>query len=110
MSSGGMLVIETSRAQIESLSSDHFQVGDGEYVLISVSDTGVGMPMDVVSRAYEPFFTTKPAGEGTGLGLSQIYGFVKQSGGFVKIDSTVGKGTTIKIFLPRYGPDRVHDA
>jgi len=80
------------------------QVGDiraGEYVKISVTDTGCGMPPEVLDRAFEPFFTTKPVGKGTGLGLSQIFGFAHQSGGEVGIDSKVGHGTTVSIYLPR---------
>jgi CheY-like chemotaxis protein len=71
-------------------------------VLICVTDTGVGMSKDVLSHAFDPFYTTKPIGQGTGLGLSQVFGFVKQSGGHVKLYSEVGEGTTVKIYLPRY--------
>jgi len=73
----------------------------GEWVLIEVADTGAGMSPEVSRRAFEPFYTTKPMGEGTGLGLSQVYGFIKQSNGNVEIDSEVGKGTTVRIYLPR---------
>jgi CheY-like chemotaxis protein len=74
----------------------------GQYVVISVSDTGVGMTPEVAARAFDPFFTTKPAGKGTGLGLSMIYGFAKQSGGQARIYSEPGRGTTVKIYLPRH--------
>src|SRR5207245_1421807 len=92
------------------------EVGDiraGDYVKVSVSDTGSGMPPDVLERAFEPFFTTKPVGKGTGLGLSQIFGFAHQSAGEVGIESEVGKGTTVSIYLPRTevaAPVRLHPA
>jgi CheY-like chemotaxis protein len=103
MPSGGKLTIETSNAHFdEHYASAHAEVQPGQYVSISVTDTGAGMSKDVLSRAFDPFFTTKPIGQGTGLGLSQVYGFVKQSGGHVKLYSEVGEGTTVKIYLPRY--------
>jgi PAS domain S-box-containing protein len=108
MLQGGRVTIEAVNADMEhDYSALHAEVQPGSYVIISVSDTGVGMTPSVTSRAFEPFFTTKPVGEGTGLGLSQVYGFVKQSGGHVKIYSEVGQGTSVKIYLPRLG-DAVH--
>jgi CheY-like chemotaxis protein len=74
----------------------------GEYVMLCVTDTGTGMPPDVIERAFDPFYTTKPMGQGTGLGLSMTYGFAKQSGGQVRIHSLVGEGTTMRIYLPRH--------
>ncbi len=103
MPSGGKLTIETTNAHLdERYTLRYAEVSVGQYVLICVSDTGTGMSKDVLTRAFDPFFTTKPIGEGTGLGLSQVYGFVKQSGGHVKLYSEAGEGTTVKIYLPRY--------
>jgi CheY-like chemotaxis protein len=99
MDGAGRLKIETQNVKVSAN-----EVGDiraGEYVRISVTDTGCGMPPEVKERAFEPFFTTKPVGKGTGLGLSQIFGFAHQSGGEVGIESEVGKGTTVSIYLPR---------
>ncbi len=102
MPDGGQLTIETANIRLDAdYSTGTEGVAEGEYVMIAVSDTGSGMPPDVVAKAFDPFFTTKPIGEGTGLGLSMIYGFVKQSAGHVRIYSEVGRGTTIKLFLRR---------
>ena len=99
MSGGGRLVIQTGSVQINSSQPDGPE--PGEYVTLSVADNGSGMPPEVVAKAFDPFFTTKPIGQGTGLGLSMVYGFVKQTGGHVRIDSTPGQGTLITLFLPR---------
>jgi CheY-like chemotaxis protein len=102
MPTGGKLTIETSNAFLdENYARQHPEVKVGQYVQIAVSDTGEGMSPETVSRAFEPFFTTKSAGQGTGLGLSQVYGYAKQSGGHVKIYSEPGEGTTVKLYLPR---------
>ena len=102
MPAGGTLTIETSNVDAdETFGSEHDELTPGPYVLVTVSDTGHGMPPEIVAQVFEPFFTTKPIGKGTGLGLSQVYGFVKQSGGFVSIDSERDIGTTVKLYLPK---------
>ena len=103
MPGGGRLVIETGNAVIDAAYAARAgDIAAGQYVCISVTDTGTGMPPEIVAKAFEPFFTTKPLGQGTGLGLSMIYGFVHQSEGHVRIYSEVGKGTTVKLYLPCY--------
>lgn len=100
MPHGGRICIETHN--IDSIpQSLTTELGPGEYVCISVSDDGPGMPPEVLAHAFEPFFTTKSHGKGTGLGLAQLYGFAKQSGGAARIESEIGKGTTVSIYLPR---------
>ncbi len=102
MPNGGTLTIETANTVVDTHDATvPFDLKPGKYVLISVSDTGIGMTQEVLERAFEPFFTTKPLGHGTGLGLSQVFGFVKQTGGSIKIHSRSSHGTTVKIYLPR---------
>jgi nitrogen-specific signal transduction histidine kinase/CheY-like chemotaxis protein len=106
MPQGGKLTIETSNAYLdEEYCRQHDGIVPGQYVLIAITDNGMGMSAETVEKAFEPFFTTKETGKGTGLGLSQVYGFMKQSGGHVKIYSERGEGTTIKLYLPRHDGD-----
>jgi len=110
MPDGGLLLIETSNRRLDhAFTLDHENLLPGDYVVLSVSDTGCGMPESVISRAFDPFFTTKPIGQGTGLGLSMIYGFSKQSRGHVSIKSEVDHGTTVQLFLPRYQGEQHQD-
>jgi signal transduction histidine kinase len=103
MPGGGKLIVETSNRHLDNVfTAAYGTLKPGDYVELSVSDTGCGMPESVISRAFDPFFTTKPIGQGTGLGLSMIYGFARQSHGHVTIHSEVDKGTTVSLFLPRF--------
>ena len=107
MPNGGELTIATANRHLDAdYASQHPEVTPGDYAMIEVSDSGVGMPPQVLAQAFEPFFTTKPQGRGTGLGLSMVYGFIKQSGGHINVYSEVGVGTTVRLYLPRAGDDR----
>ncbi|WP_424630527.1 ATP-binding protein [Bradyrhizobium sp. SYSU BS000235] len=101
MPEGGRLIIKTSNREADQTLSAQWGASAGDYVVVSVEDTGIGMSPEILNHIFEPFFTTKDIGKGTGLGLSQVYGFAKQSGGFVTVASTPGKGTLIEVFLKR---------
>ncbi|WP_428483580.1 ATP-binding protein [Rhodopila sp.] len=102
MPDGGKLTIETANVWLDERAAHERDMAAGQYIVVCVTDTGTGMPPDVVGRAFDPFFTTKPIGMGTGLGLSMIYGFARQSGGQARIYSEPGQGTTVRVFLPRH--------
>ncbi|WP_410003855.1 ATP-binding protein [Pseudomonas lini] len=110
MPDGGKLLVKTSNQHLDTgFTEAHSNLQPGDYIVLSVTDTGCGMPQSTINRAFDPFFTTKPIGQGTGLGLSMIYGFSKQSGGHVSIQSEVGKGTKVSLFLPRFTGELLQD-
>ena len=109
MPDGGRITIETANRPMGPDAARSHDLPEGQYLSLSVTDTGCGMPPEIIDRVFEPFFTTKPLGQGTGLGLSMIYCFAKQSGGQVRIRSQVGAGTTVSIYLPRHHADGVAD-
>jgi nitrogen-specific signal transduction histidine kinase/CheY-like chemotaxis protein len=102
MPTGGRLTIEATNTYLDKADADAGDIAPGEYVLILVTDTGRGMTAEEAERAFEPFFTTKPVGRGTGLGLAQVYGFMKQSGGHIKLNNQPGRGLSVKLYLPRH--------
>ena len=106
---GGRLMIETANRCLDESAARERELTPGKYISLSVTDTGSGMPPSVIARAFDPFFTTKPMGQGTGLGLSMVYGFVRQSGGQIRICSELGVGTTVCLYLPRYAGAVVDD-
>ena len=109
MVDGGRLTIEVSNVRLDDIYARHHGIAAGQYVALSVTDTGAGMTPDIASRAFEPFYTTKLQGQGTGLGLSMVFGFVSQSGGYARIYSEMGLGTTVRLYLPRWSGAETND-
>ena len=109
MADGGTLTIETANKWLDERAARKHDLPVGQYISVCVTDTGIGMTPEVIAKAFDPFFTTKPIGEGTGLGLSMIYGFARQSGGQVRIYSEVGQGTTMCLYLPRHAEEAADD-
>jgi signal transduction histidine kinase len=109
MPDGGKLTIETANVWLDAPAAQERDIPSGPYVSVSVTDTGVGMPADIIVRAFDPFFTTKPIGMGTGLGLSMVYGFARQSQGQARIYSEPGQGTTVRIYLPRHNAEEAKE-
>ncbi|MBZ0149004.1 MAG: hybrid sensor histidine kinase/response regulator, partial [Pseudorhodoplanes sp.] len=105
MTDGGKLTLRTANANAADIARETYAgMPSADYVMVEVTDTGTGIPPDVLTRIFEPFFTTKDVGKGTGLGLSTVYGIIKQTGGFIYPESEQGQGTTFRIFLPRHFP------
>ena len=102
MPDGGRITIETSNVWVDDATAAQRDFAAGQYVMLSVTDTGTGMPPEVQKRAFDPFYTTKPLGSGTGLGLSMVYGFARQSNGQIRLHSQVGVGTSLHLYLPRH--------
>jgi PAS domain S-box-containing protein len=109
MPDGGKLTISTANARLDGVTENTPALAPGDYICIDVTDTGIGMSAEVAARAFDPFFTTKPIGQGTGLGLSMIYGFARQSNGHAAIDSRMGQGTSVRLYLPRHQGDAAAD-
>jgi CheY-like chemotaxis protein len=101
MPAGGVLTIATRNEEVATHRLVQGEPGAGDYVCLTVGDNGTGMTQETLAHVFEPFYTTKPLGQGTGLGLSMVYGFARQSGGFVRMDSALGTGTTVRLYLPR---------